>query len=137
MPFRSVLKPVPLAPRHRRVWRLWRWWCSCGLRWKTCPDRHATVPVEPAANEQAASRERSATHEPKTQRPTTHRYAGNAAQRRYAPDRDRTVNFPRWTDLPWNADRQRWNSMTVAYPQVGRAGALTLAQQWRANGGRW
>ena len=39
--------PVPLAPRHRRVWRGWRRWCSCGLRCTRCPDRHATVPTEP------------------------------------------------------------------------------------------
>jgi hypothetical protein len=41
-------EPVPLAPRHRRVWRRLRRRCSCGLPWKSCPDRHATVPVVPA-----------------------------------------------------------------------------------------
>jgi hypothetical protein len=30
-----------------------------------------------------------------------------------------------------------WNAPTVASPQVGRAGHLTPAQTWRANGGRW
>ncbi|QGN47561.1 hypothetical protein ACN26Y_15625 [Micromonospora sp. WMMD558] len=39
--------PVPLGPRHRRTWRGLRRWCSCGLRWTACPDRHATTPTEP------------------------------------------------------------------------------------------
>ncbi|HEX5540858.1 MAG TPA: hypothetical protein VFX60_04750 [Micromonospora sp.] len=30
-----------------------------------------------------------------------------------------------------------WDTPTRAYPQVGRAGRLTLAQAWRANGGQW
>ncbi|HEX5543184.1 MAG TPA: hypothetical protein VFX60_16775 [Micromonospora sp.] len=28
-----------------------------------------------------------------------------------------------------------WNAPTLAYPQIGRAGRLTPAQTWRANGG--
>lgn len=40
-------RPIPLAPRHRRIWRGPRPRCSCGLRWRTCPDRHATAPTEP------------------------------------------------------------------------------------------
>ncbi|MGC1212528.1 MAG: hypothetical protein WA890_14805 [Micromonospora sp.] len=80
-------RPVPLAPRHRPTWCGLRRYCSCGLRWRTCPDRHATVPTEPA-------------HSPLQSRPS-------------------------------------WADVTVAYPQVGRAGRLTLAQSWRANGGRW
>ncbi|MFG3698446.1 hypothetical protein ACGF5C_11105 [Micromonospora sp. NPDC047620] len=40
-------RAVPLAPRHRRTWRGWRRWCSCGLRWRACPDRHLPVPTEP------------------------------------------------------------------------------------------
>ncbi|WP_155251555.1 hypothetical protein [Salinispora cortesiana] len=79
--------PVPLAPRHRRTWRGLRRWCSCGLRWTACPDRHAPVPTEPP-----------------TPRPRN----------------------TRWHDEP-----------TQANPQVGRAGRLTLAQAWRANGGHW
>ncbi|WP_431727914.1 hypothetical protein [Verrucosispora sp. TAA-831] len=50
--FRSTRRnqrPIPLAPRHRRVWRGLRRYCSCGLRWRTCPDRHAPVPTEPTA----------------------------------------------------------------------------------------
>ncbi|MGN9775520.1 hypothetical protein ACTMS0_07060 [Micromonospora sp. H33] len=39
--------PVPLGPRHRRTWRGLRRWCSCGLRWTACPDRHAPTPTEP------------------------------------------------------------------------------------------
>ena len=31
---------------------------------------------------------------------------------------------------------QSWNRLTAVY-QVGRAGHLTLAQSYRANGGRW
>lgn len=30
-----------------------------------------------------------------------------------------------------------WDAATLAYPQVGRAGRLTPAQTWRANGGQW
>lgn len=46
----SWLTPIPLAPVHRPVWRRWfRRRCSCGLCWKTCPDRHLPVPVEPVA----------------------------------------------------------------------------------------
>ncbi|MFE9183679.1 hypothetical protein ACFYMB_10125 [Micromonospora haikouensis] len=41
--------PIPLGPRHRRTWRGWRLWCSCGLRWAACPDRHAPPPTEPPA----------------------------------------------------------------------------------------
>ncbi|SDY10580.1 hypothetical protein SAMN05444365_101686 [Micromonospora pattaloongensis] len=81
-------QPIPLAPRHRRVWRGLRPRCSCGQRWRSCPDRHATVPVVAA------------------------------------PD-PRRRNRPAWADA------------TVANPQVGRAGRLTPAQTWRANGGRW
>lgn len=81
-------RPIPLAPRHRRSWRGLRPYCSCGLRWRTCPDRYATVPTEPAAP-------------------------------------------------PPPPNRPPWADATVAYPQVGRAGQLTLAQTWRANGGRW
>ncbi|HEX5540145.1 MAG TPA: hypothetical protein VFX60_01055 [Micromonospora sp.] len=81
-------KPIPLAPRHRRVWKRWRRWCSCGLRWTACPDRWLPVPTEP---------------------PTLPRF-----------------NRPRW-----------WDDPTVAHPQVGRAGRLTPAGVWRANGGRW
>ncbi|HEX5596927.1 MAG TPA: hypothetical protein VFX61_13060 [Micromonosporaceae bacterium] len=29
-----------------------------------------------------------------------------------------------------------WNAPTLPYPQVGRAGWLTPAQNWRANGGQ-
>ncbi|MEV0806939.1 hypothetical protein [Micromonospora sp. NPDC050200] len=81
-------RPVPLAPRHRRTWRDLGRRCSCGLRWRECPDRHATVPTEPVAG-------------------------------------------------PPTSPRPEWAGATLAYPQVGRAGWLTLAQQWRANGGRW
>lgn len=44
---RRRLPPIPLAPRHRLTWRRFRRWCSCGLRWKTCPDKRFPVPVEP------------------------------------------------------------------------------------------
>lgn len=47
------LKPIRLAPQHRRVWRSWRRWCSCGLRWATCPDKHALVPTEPQIDPRA------------------------------------------------------------------------------------
>ncbi|WP_204035691.1 hypothetical protein [Micromonospora qiuiae] len=40
-------RPIPLAPRHRRVWRGLRAYCFCGLRWRTCPDRHTAVRTEP------------------------------------------------------------------------------------------
>ncbi|MEU8260901.1 hypothetical protein AB0C02_09815 [Micromonospora sp. NPDC048999] len=80
-------RPIPLAPRHRRIWRGLRLYCSCGLRWRTCPDRHTAVPTEPAT--------------------------------------------------PPPPNRPPWAQATVANPQVGRAGWLTLAQSWRANGGRW
>ncbi|MFD2766611.1 hypothetical protein [Micromonospora eburnea] len=83
-------RPVPLAPRHRRVWRGLRPDCSCGLRWRNCPDRHMTVPTEPTG-----------------------------------PTAPTMPNRPAWADA------------TVANPQVGRVGWLTLAQTWRANGGRW
>jgi hypothetical protein len=33
-------------------------------------------------------------------------------------------------------NRPAWNALTVANPSVGRAGWLTPAQRWRANGGR-
>ncbi|MEU2614468.1 hypothetical protein ABZ570_23230 [Micromonospora sp. NPDC007271] len=84
----SNQRPVPLAPRHRRVWRGLRAYCSCGLRWRTCPDRHTPVPTEPVTP-------------------------------------------------PPPPNRPPWARATVANPQVGRAGRLTLAQTWRANGGRW
>lgn len=44
---RRALPRVPLAPRHRPTWRGLRRWCSCGLRWAACPDRHTPVPTEP------------------------------------------------------------------------------------------
>jgi hypothetical protein len=50
MPLRRVIKPVPLAPVHGPMWRGFRRWCRCGFRWRTCPDRHATVPTEPRDN---------------------------------------------------------------------------------------
>ncbi|MDG4794294.1 hypothetical protein [Micromonospora sp. WMMD1082] len=84
-------RPVPLAPRHRRVWRGLRRYCSCGLRWRTCPDRYAAVPTEPTTPVAPA---------PPPNRP-------------------------------------RWASATMANPQFGRVGRLTVAQSWRANGGRW
>nr|MDT0659710.1 hypothetical protein [Micromonospora sp. DSM 115978] len=31
--------PVPTKLRHRRDWSRWGRWCSCGLRWRGCPDR--------------------------------------------------------------------------------------------------
>jgi hypothetical protein len=37
----------------------------------------------------------------------------------------------------WDSRPSWWNEPTHVYPQVGRAGWLTLAQAWRANGGRW
>ncbi len=90
-------RPVPLAPRHRRAWRGLRRYCSCGLRWRTCPDRHAPVPTEPPNGGASAGRISAG---PPSNRPS-------------------------------------WAEATVANPQVGRAGWLTLAQSWRANGGRW
>ncbi|GAB3818781.1 hypothetical protein [Micromonospora zhanjiangensis] len=39
----KTLKPVPLALVHRSVWRRWRRWCVCGLRWRRCPDRRLTA----------------------------------------------------------------------------------------------
>lgn len=81
-------RPIPLAPQHRRLWRGARPSCSCGLPWRTCPDRHTTVPTEPAT-------------------------------------------------APTPPNRPTWNAPTVANPKVGRAGWLTLAQTWRANGGKW
>ncbi|WP_326559482.1 hypothetical protein [Micromonospora sp. NBC_01796] len=47
MPKRRALKPIPLAPTHRCTWRRFRRWCSCGLRWASCPDRRTPVPYEP------------------------------------------------------------------------------------------
>ncbi|MFI7578466.1 hypothetical protein [Micromonospora sp. NPDC049497] len=47
-----------LAPRHDRVWRRMRADCSCGLRWRTCPDRYAAVPTEPASLPAPANGER-------------------------------------------------------------------------------
>ncbi|GAB3796877.1 hypothetical protein [Micromonospora zhanjiangensis] len=41
-------QPVPLAPAHRPVWRRLRRYCSCGLRWSTCPDRRAAGPTAAA-----------------------------------------------------------------------------------------
>ncbi|WP_165945793.1 hypothetical protein [Micromonospora sp. KC606] len=38
---------------------------------------------------------------------------------------------------PPTPNRPPWADATVAYPTVGRAGWLTPAQKWRANGGRW
>ncbi len=38
--------PVPMAPSHKPVWRGLRRYCSCGLLWKSCPDRH----VKPVAS---------------------------------------------------------------------------------------
>ncbi|WP_281247238.1 hypothetical protein [Micromonospora pattaloongensis] len=38
---------------------------------------------------------------------------------------------------PRRRNRPAWADATVANPQVGRAGRLTPAQTWRANGGRW
>ncbi|MDG4830307.1 hypothetical protein O7627_13460 [Solwaraspora sp. WMMD1047] len=34
-------------------------------------------------------------------------------------------------------NRPAWDALTVAGPVIGRAGRLTPAQRWRANGGRW
>ncbi len=33
-------EPVPMAPSHKPVWRRLRRYCSCGLIWRTCPDRY-------------------------------------------------------------------------------------------------
>lgn len=37
-------QPVRYAPQHRRVWRRFRRWCTCGLRWP-CPDRYTARAV--------------------------------------------------------------------------------------------
>ncbi|HEX5597029.1 MAG TPA: hypothetical protein VFX61_13590 [Micromonosporaceae bacterium] len=50
------------------------------------------------------------------------RYGRGVASHRAGPPRHRR---PHW-----------WNAPTEVYPQVGRAGWLTPAQTWRANGGR-
>ncbi|HEX5598282.1 MAG TPA: hypothetical protein VFX61_20040 [Micromonosporaceae bacterium] len=54
--------------------------------------------------------------------------AGNASGRRIASHR---AGRPRHRRPSW------WDAPTRAYPQVGRAGWLTPAQAWRANGGQW
>ncbi|NIL43857.1 hypothetical protein HCB17_24115 [Salinispora arenicola] len=43
-----------------------------------------------------------------------------------APHRAQPRNLPTWMTQP-----------TLADPRPGRAGWLTPAQQWRANGGHW
>ncbi|MFG1949560.1 hypothetical protein [Micromonospora sp. NPDC048830] len=50
--------------------------------------------------------------------------AAHAYQTTVPPTRRNPV--PDWASWP-----------TVAYPRPGRAGWLTPAQTWRANGGRW
>ncbi|MFJ8581532.1 hypothetical protein [Micromonospora sp. NPDC093277] len=47
--------------------------------------------------------------------------------RHYRPAPAEPPNQGRWID----------NAQTAAFPQVGQASWLTLAQTWRANGGRW
>lgn len=48
----------------------------------------------------------------------------------------------RWDRLTTELARRRncrpswWDAPTAANPQIGRAGRLTPAQAWRANGGR-
>jgi hypothetical protein len=47
-------KPISYAPQHRPVWRRFRRWCTCGLRWP-CPDRftgHASAPLPLAIDPQ-------------------------------------------------------------------------------------
>jgi hypothetical protein len=42
------MPPVDQSLRlaHCRVWRRWRRYCTCGIRWATCPDRRlAALPV--------------------------------------------------------------------------------------------
>ncbi|OKI77664.1 hypothetical protein A6A27_17005 [Micromonospora sp. CB01531] len=49
---------------------------------------------------------------------------------------DRHAPIP--TEPPTAPPNSRWwDEVTRANPQVGRAGWLTPAQTWRANGGRW
>jgi hypothetical protein len=43
---RRTPEPVPLAVRHRRDWRRWWRYCTCGQRWR-CPDKGRAVIVEP------------------------------------------------------------------------------------------
>jgi hypothetical protein len=142
--FRRRPEPIPLGPRHRRLWRRWGRWCSCGLGWKTCPDRRWPVPTEPptpprharvpkhlsapAPNQRATPNQRSAHHQQPTpnQRSTRHERSGDGPVRNQSPS---------WDQAPW------WDQPTrvipALQPQVGRPGQLTPAQTWRANGGRW
>ncbi|WP_460806284.1 hypothetical protein [Micromonospora zhanjiangensis] len=32
------------------MWRRWGRWCSCGFRWRSCPDRYAAVPTTRSGN---------------------------------------------------------------------------------------
>ncbi len=50
----------------------------------------------------------------------------NGPHRPAAPHHSRPRNLPAWMTQP-----------TLADPRPGRAGWLTPAQQWRANGGHW
>ncbi len=36
----AKFRPVPMSPSHRPVWHRMRRYCTCGLIWRTCPDRY-------------------------------------------------------------------------------------------------
>lgn len=77
---------------------------------------------------------------------TLFRRRGNAAPRTYrrgarppaaAAPSYRMVTPPP-PGPPWSNAAPTWATQpTVALPRPGRAGWLTPAQAWRANGGRW
>ena len=152
-------KPIPLAPTHRRDWSRWGRWCTGGLRWKSCPDRHARVPTEPAGRHRPESIP-IAQHR-RNLRPTA--YQPRTIPRQTAPanvgGRHAPANVGSWY-APANAGNPVGRAAPIAsganrtplggHPAVGRSPvsaypislprprtALTPGQSWRANGGRW
>ncbi|MGC9666720.1 hypothetical protein ACNTMW_09205 [Planosporangium sp. 12N6] len=84
-------QPVSYAPQHRPVWRRFRRWCTCGLRWP-CPDRFTG---RDAAGKNDTGRNDTGRNDPHGNAPTV------AYQR---------VGRPDWLTLTqrWRTNEGRW-----------------------------
>jgi hypothetical protein len=131
--------PVPTKLRHRRDWSRWGRWCSCGLRWRGCPDRSDSAIEE-------RWRARLGTHERTELRQTPERTQPNQAPERTEVNQgssatlsgDRSAAFAgggaRWaypiremvTGLPPRPPRVRPTNRGPAGAGTGRDGRTNL-----------
>ena len=98
-------------------------WCRGELRGNAVAERWRFLRAEQANNAPNASN-------------AWQRVAPRRAEapRRRVPPRSRLASAGPGSHAGWT---RWWDAPTVANPQIGRAGQLTLAQTWRADGGRW